>query len=236
MHRWSALNDRQRVLLESLADGEEPHAWAPGEWPSAYALRDRGLLKISRVGGDVHTEVTEAGRFYLHHGHHPDDAAFADGVLQVPSAGAPASTDSGGPRHATKRKRSPTPYSERPVARARRAQAQELVERLVAEARFRFVAPDDDEVARQWRVVNYAKRHGLEPPGKRIEKLSFGARGLEMFLAEGPHLNSRSQRPKADIAAVPVPARLSSPHRAVTAIRNHRGQMVIPSALRRSHF
>lgn len=102
VHRWSALNDRQRVLLESLAGGEEPHAWAPGEWPSAYALRDRGLLKISRDGGALHTEVTEAGRFYLHHGHHPDDPAFAD---QVPSAGTPASTDRGGLRHATKHKR-----------------------------------------------------------------------------------------------------------------------------------
>lgn len=40
-----------------------------------------------------------------------------------------------------------TPYSERPVARARRVKAQELIERLVAEGRVRITDPDDDEVA-----------------------------------------------------------------------------------------
>jgi hypothetical protein len=63
VHRWSALNERQRVLLERLVVREEPGAWAPGEWRSAYALRDRGLLTVSRGGGDVRIEVTEAGRF-----------------------------------------------------------------------------------------------------------------------------------------------------------------------------
>ncbi|KUO03076.1 hypothetical protein [Streptomyces caeruleatus] len=40
-----------------------------------------------------------------------------------------------------------------------------------------------------WTLRN---RHGLEPQGKRIEKTRFGARGLEVFVAEGPHPNSRS--------------------------------------------
>ncbi|MFJ4326331.1 hypothetical protein ACIP3A_24845 [Streptomyces tricolor] len=66
-----------------------------------------------------------------------------------------------------------TPYSERPVARARRAKAQELIGRLVAEGRVRITDPDDDEVAEWRRVVNYAKRHGLEPAGKRIEKVPY---------------------------------------------------------------
>ncbi|MFC5955298.1 hypothetical protein ACFP51_12605 [Streptomyces pratens] len=79
------------------------------------------------------------------------------------------------------------PYSERPAARARRAKAQELIERLVAEGRVRIADPDDDEVAEWRRVVNYAKRHGLEPTGKRIEKVPYGGPGLELFLAEGPH-------------------------------------------------
>ncbi|MCZ4103460.1 MULTISPECIES: hypothetical protein [unclassified Streptomyces] len=99
------------------------------------------------------------------------------------------------------------PYSERPVARARRAKAQELVERLVTEGRIRITAPDDDEVAEWRRVVNYAKRHGLEPVGKRIEKLPYCGPGLELFLAEGPHPNARSQPPKDRGGSVPIPAR-----------------------------
>ncbi|MGV9248221.1 hypothetical protein [Streptomyces sp. NPDC003710] len=53
------------------------------------------------------------------------------------------------------------PHSERPVARARRAKAQELIERLVAEGRVRITDPDDDEIAEWRRVVNYAKRGGV---------------------------------------------------------------------------
>lgn len=59
---------------------------------------------------------------------------------------------------------------------------------------------------RKWgRVVNYAKRHGLEPQGKRIEKAGFGARGLKMRLVEGPHPKSRSQRPKGDASVARPP-------------------------------
>ncbi|MFF4760163.1 hypothetical protein [Streptomyces sp. NPDC001292] len=127
---------------------------------------------------------------------------------------------------------SPTPYSERPVARARRAKAQELVERLLAEGHVRFAHPSDDEVAEWRRVVNYAKRHGMEPEGRRIEKVPYGRLGLEFFLAEGPHPNARSQRPKGS-TPVPVPARLVSLHPVVGALRDDEKHLVMPSALRR---
>ncbi|MCZ4102801.1 MULTISPECIES: hypothetical protein [Streptomyces] len=133
----------------------------------------------------------------------------------------------------TSRKRIPAPYGERPIARARRAKALELIERLVAEGRVCLADPDDDEVAEWRRVVDYAKRHGLEPQGRRIEKARFGAHGLVMRLAEGPHPNSRSQRPKADASVVPVPTRLSSLHPAVAALKDDDGQLVIRDVLRR---
>ncbi|MFJ2257317.1 hypothetical protein ACIOKD_03055 [Streptomyces sp. NPDC087844] len=81
-----------------------------------------------------------------------------------------------------------------------------MIERLVTEGRVRLADLDDGEVAEWRRVVNYAKRHGLEPQGKRIEKAGLGGRGLEMRLVEGPHPNSRSQRPKDDALVVPVPS------------------------------
>ncbi|MEW2620842.1 hypothetical protein [Streptomyces sp. NPDC048106] len=124
-------------------------------------------------------------------------------------------------------------YSERPVARARRAKAQELIDRLVAEGRVRITDPDDGEVAEWRRVVNYAKRHGLEPVGKRIEKVPYGGPGLELFLAEGPHPNARSQRPQAVEGVVPVPARLGHLHPVVIALKDDESRLVMPSALRR---
>ncbi|MFE4831254.1 hypothetical protein [Streptomyces sp. NPDC056672] len=125
------------------------------------------------------------------------------------------------------------PYSERPVARARRAKAQELIDRLVTEGRVRITDPDDGEVAEWRRVVNYAKRHGLEPVGKRIEKVPYGGPGLELFLAEGPHPNARSQRAQMSGGLVPVPARLGHLHPRVTALKDDESRLVMPSALRR---
>ncbi|MFG2375146.1 hypothetical protein ACGFY9_27150 [Streptomyces sp. NPDC048504] len=201
----------------------------------AYALRDRGLLAVGRAGGHGRAEVTKTGRFYLRHGHHPEDPAFDGGGVQGVSAGSspPASAKADDPLEGGGRGRSPTPYSERPVARARRAKARELIERLVAEGRVRLRDPVDDEIAEWRRVVDYAKRHGMEPQGMHIEKTRFGARGLELFLAEGPHPNSRGLRPTTDASVVRVPRRLSSLRPAVAALRDNEGQLVMSPVLRR---
>lgn len=60
---------------------------------------------------------------------------LADNSVQVASDGPSAPTKGGARREATGRKRRPTSYGERTIARARRAKAQELVDRLVAEER-----------------------------------------------------------------------------------------------------
>ncbi|MFJ2647912.1 hypothetical protein ACIO1C_14400 [Streptomyces sp. NPDC087420] len=125
------------------------------------------------------------------------------------------------------------PYSERPIARARRAKARELIERLVVEGRVRIAEPDADEVAEWRRVIDYAKRHGLEPAGKRIEKVPDSGPGLELFLAEGAHPNARNQRPKAAGAPVPVPSWLGRLHPVVAALKDSESRLVMPSALRR---
>lgn len=127
-----------------------------------------------------------------------------------------------------------TPYSERPVARDRRVKAHKLIERLVAEGRVRITVPDDDEVAEWRRVINYAKRHGLEPAGKRIEKVPYGGPGLELLLADGPHLNARSQRPREGGDPVPVPSRLGNLRPIVTALKDDESRLVLLPARGRS--
>ncbi|MFJ9151896.1 hypothetical protein ACIRP7_28440 [Streptomyces sp. NPDC102270] len=122
-------------------------------------------------------------------------------------------------------------YAERPVARARRARAIDLVERLLTEGRVRVA--DEDQFAECRKVIDYAKRHGLEPPGKRIGKVCLGAGGWELYLAEGPHPNSRSRKPTGDTSVVPVPTRLASVHPVVAALRDAEEQLVMPPALRR---
>ncbi|GHB16051.1 MULTISPECIES: hypothetical protein [Streptomyces] len=78
MHRWSSLNKRQLALLCRLANSEKSEKpWDADEFRAAYALRDRGLVTIKRSDGEVDARLTEAGTFYIQHGHHPDDPAHA---------------------------------------------------------------------------------------------------------------------------------------------------------------
>lgn len=81
-------------LLERFAAGEKSGAWAAGDWRSAYGLRDRGLLTARRGGGDAQVEATEVGRFYLWHGHHPDDPVLANIGARAGSADSSASANS----------------------------------------------------------------------------------------------------------------------------------------------
>ncbi|MFE7609778.1 hypothetical protein [Streptomyces celluloflavus] len=177
-----------------------------------YALRDRGLMTVSKSGRDAHAEVTETDRFHLRHGRRPEDPVLADDGVQVVSVGPSAPMNGGDRREVTGQRYSPTPYSERPIERARRAKAQELVDRLFAEGRFLLADPDDDEVADWRRAVDYVKRHGLEPQGRHIERARFGTLGLEIFLADGPHPNLRVSSRK------PTRRWLRTPHESVPSI------------------
>jgi DNA-binding IscR family transcriptional regulator len=74
--RWPKLNELQLTVLQRI--GNPAETTGSGDWELAktvYALRDRGLVKT--VKGEEPrwvAEITEAGRFYLEHGHPPDDA------------------------------------------------------------------------------------------------------------------------------------------------------------------
>ncbi|SEO50340.1 hypothetical protein SAMN05216267_1028102 [Actinacidiphila rubida] len=174
MHRWSLLNERQLALLGRLASGKESEEpWDPGEFRTAYALRDRGLVTIKRSGSEVDAKVTDAGTFYIKHGHHPDDPAHAgeEKTVEGEVAGSTRSTS----------------YADRPVALGRRTEARDLIKRLVTDRRVTFTEPEDATVSEWRRVIDYAKRHSLIPEGKRIETLRMWNRDLQIRLVEGPH-------------------------------------------------
>ncbi|MFZ3494132.1 hypothetical protein ACODT5_13055 [Streptomyces sp. 5.8] len=124
------------------------------------------------------------------------------------------------------------PYSERAMAaRARRAKAAGLIERLVAERRVVIPEPDEETEAELRRAVDYAKWHNLTPPGKRIEKLRLRNRDLQISLEDGPHHNAKSERPES-APPIPVPAQLRSLHPVVAALKEDRYRLAVSAPLR----
>ncbi|MER0240832.1 PE-PGRS family protein [Streptomyces sp. HSW2009] len=73
MHRWSPLNDRQLALLTRIQGGADPvTSDSPELALTARALKERRLITMPKQNGKWQAEITDAGRFYLEHGHHPD--------------------------------------------------------------------------------------------------------------------------------------------------------------------
>lgn len=75
------LNERQREALRWIADGCPAEGDVMGRKRSARALADRRMAVVSRRGGAWTATLTDAGRFYLEHGHHQ---------VSTPVAGKPA--------------------------------------------------------------------------------------------------------------------------------------------------
>ncbi|WP_405614384.1 hypothetical protein OG292_16660 [Streptomyces sp. NBC_01511] len=73
MYPWSPLNGRQLALLARIGDGTDPvTSDSPELAPTVRALKERRLVTMPRQGGKWQAEITDAGRFFLEHGHHPD--------------------------------------------------------------------------------------------------------------------------------------------------------------------
>lgn len=144
VRRWDPINDKQSDLLERIADGDTLSTpEAASDRRSAYALRSRGLITADKRGGVFTAAITDAGRFYLRHGRHPDRP-------RTPGA-AEAKT---GPAHGTRE------------ATARDSAAA-LVKRLTeaGERTLRITDPDDDTRASFRRQIHAAKQYGIVPEG-----------------------------------------------------------------------
>ncbi|MEU8178995.1 hypothetical protein AB0C14_39560 [Microbispora hainanensis] len=150
MKRWEKLNDRQLSLLRRICDGADPvTAKDSGLAATVYALRGRGLVVTPRRAGVWYAEITEAGKFYLDHGYHPDRP---DSVFRVPLSEGLSS----GPGRRSHR-----------VAEV--GSAQRLVEQLQqADGMIHISNPDVETRASYRRLIDAAKRHGLVPEGYRL--------------------------------------------------------------------
>lgn len=156
MERWKPLADRQRLLLRRIRDGDDLSGPdGVNQRVSARSLQRRGLVDVSRRDRVWRATITEAGVFYLKHGHHPD--APVDHQPVEPST-----------RHSTPA-RGPYPAEPSPTVPPRgdgAGEARELIAHLQREGGTRRIEnPDDETRARYRRTIDAAKRHKLIPDG-----------------------------------------------------------------------
>jgi hypothetical protein len=192
MQRWSRLNERQLALLARIATGEDPvTSDNPDLALTARALKERGLITMPKAAGKKwQAVITDAGTFYLEHGHHPDlPEKRPRTVLAASSAAEPtrkdmASSPPGGAgrvQHAEPVADQGTP---RKPARSVRTRAQEiagpaLIEQVLAAERFlRIPDPASEERARYRRAFDAART--CAPRGYQL-KYSGRAKG-DFFL------------------------------------------------------
>ncbi|MGF6886353.1 hypothetical protein ABIA39_000320 [Nocardia sp. GAS34] len=173
---------------------------------SARALEARGLVLVTRRGG-WSAEVTDAGRFYLEHGHHPDRPAD-DGQPRAVDAKVRVRK----PKQAMPEpKRRSAPAATVRVAKDRRAAAAKLVADLVNGGRLVVERPSDESVAEWRKIVDFAKRHGMVPTGHTLVRRRTYLGALEIVLVAGTHPNSNPA--KSDQARrVLVPERVDELH------------------------
>ncbi|CAM5549258.1 PE-PGRS family protein [Streptomyces narbonensis] len=182
MYRWSPLNARQLTLLTRIGQGTEPVTSASPELAAtARALKGRGLIAMPKHGGRWQAEITDDGRFYLEHGHHPDLPERAP--RKKGSANGKPETETAPPRRqqaAPPEEKEPAPP--RPVKPSRQSPA-EVGASLIAEVQkagrfLRIPDPNDEKRARYRRAFDAARQ--CAPEGYHM-KYSGRAKG-DFFL------------------------------------------------------
>jgi excisionase family DNA binding protein len=86
---YGPLNSRQVAVLRWISDGCPEGVMEGFTYKTvAVALRNRRLVEVSRKGGGWQAEPTDAGRFYVEHGHHRPrpEPAVRRGRHSVPAA------------------------------------------------------------------------------------------------------------------------------------------------------
>ncbi|MBW1604375.1 PE-PGRS family protein [Streptomyces sp. JJ66] len=177
MHRWSPLNNRQLTLLSRIGDGTDPvTSDSPELSATARALKERRLITMPRQGGKWQAEITEAGHFYLEHGHHPDRPEPTSRKQR------PADSEQRAGQKPTAASSAKKPAPQR-APKPRRASPEEVGAALIAQVQqagrfLRIPNPSQEERARYRRAFDAARQ--CAPDGYHL-KYSGRAKG-DFFL------------------------------------------------------
>ncbi|MFI6581817.1 hypothetical protein [Embleya sp. NPDC050493] len=199
MRKWDPLNSAQHELLKRVGAGADLSAAADLPYrQSAYALSNRGLVTVSKRGGVFRASITDAGRFRLEHGHHPDRPEPAP--RQQPTAGRrtasvprPGAAPKPLAQPESSRLSGPTAPTGARIRGATPAAARDLVDRVkAAGGTLRIEDPDAETRAALRRTINLAKRAGLVPKGHHLRHTGRDSGTLVIQLAEDAHPDETS--------------------------------------------
>ncbi|GAA0971999.1 hypothetical protein GCM10009555_024390 [Acrocarpospora macrocephala] len=158
------------TVLQRIGKSQEPvSAKTPELARTVYALRNRGLVTTPRKDGFWQAEITEAGLFYLEHGHHPDR----------PTPGTMSSIIVA---------RAPVASRRRDVGQSPLSLAEKLIERLQHNGgTLEIENPDQETRASYRRAIHAAKQHNLVPAGFHLRHTGRNGGDLIMRLFDDAH-------------------------------------------------
>lgn len=148
--RRTPLNERQAELLERVAGGDTLSAAEDAvHRASVYALSNRGLVSVTKLGGVFAARITDRGQRLVDGGGDPGGGASAVVAAVSPGQTVPA-------RKPTTRARAKAKSPER-----------DLISRLMAadDKTVTITSPDEAERAEYRRAIHAVKQHNLVPEG-----------------------------------------------------------------------
>ncbi|MFK4692738.1 hypothetical protein RKD22_005673 [Streptomyces pristinaespiralis] len=198
------VNERQLSVLQWVGAGCPAGIWETSSYKTTcQALQNRGLVLVSRKGGQWSVALTSAGRHYLAHGTYPSRGSR------------PRKTQAASPQ--------PLPTQAQETAAARRKPIPPLQSRAtfsaqllqeLAEAGGRIVQSGSGPDLAKWPSrVAAARRSGRVPETKELHG-GWCHGGYEIKLVDIPAWRLAVLEP------VPVPSRLVRPHTVVRAMQN----------------
>jgi hypothetical protein len=183
--RWSLLADHQLAVLQRVGDPDDlVTARDSALATTVYALRNRGLVVTPRVDGRWRAEITEAGRFYLEHGYHPE---------RPDAPGQPAADVKRHPsRTALQKKRSAVPQ----------ITAETLLQLLAEQDGSVRVEDPDSQTRAAWRrAITAVKRRNLVPSGMHLRHHGRDEGDLVIQLVQGDHPDAKYWEPRPQLTA-----------------------------------
>lgn len=198
------VNDRQHAVLQWVGAGCPDGVWETSSYKTTcQALQNRGLVAVSRKGGQWSVVLTSAGRHYLAHGTYPPPGPRP----QKAQAAAPQ-------RSSTRTQDAPAAGRKPSPPRQNRVTFTEQLLQELANAGGRIVKPGTDRDSVNWPSrIAAARRSGKIPKTKELYG-GWCRDGYEIKLVDIPAWRL------AVLAPVSVPSRLTRPHGVVRAMQN----------------